>query len=296
MRWQDGRRSSNIDDRRGVGAPRGVGRRVALPATGGGCLVVVVVVGVGLLFGASPTDILQVLAQVEAPPQSQPPGPAQAPARRDDAAADFVSVVLADTEDVWTDLFRRSGSVYEKPKLVLFDGVVNSACGRASASSGPFYCPADRQVYLDTSFFRELSQNYGAPGDFAAAYVVAHEVGHHVQRITGTSGEVDRLQARASKAQANALSVRQELQADCYAGVWAHHAHQQRQVLEQGDVEEGLRAAASIGDDRLQKQSRGYTVPESFTHGTSAQRVAWFRRGLQSGDVAQCDTFSITSP
>lgn len=288
MRWQEGRRSGNIDDRRGARGG-GTGRRVALPATGGGCLIIAVVVGVGLIFGANPTDILQVLAEVDA--QQPAPAPTPPPSGRDDAAGDFVSVVLADTEDVWSELFRQGGATYQEPTLVLFDGVVQSACGRASAASGPFYCPADRQVYLDTSFFRELSQRFGAPGDFAAAYVIAHEVGHHVQRLTGVAAEVDRLQARSTEAQANALSVRQELQADCYAGVWAHHAHRQRQLLEQGDVEEGLRAAAAIGDDRLQKQSRGYTVPESFTHGTSAQRVEWFKRGLQTGDMQACDTF-----
>lgn len=292
MRWQGGRRSTNIEDRRGG---RGVGR-VAVPA-GGGCLMIIVVVGVGLLFGASPDQILQLLSEVDqAQPASQPrPRSAPQPGGQD-VAGDFVSVVLADTEDVWTQQFAARGSRYRPPKLVLFDGTVTSACGRASAASGPFYCPGDLQVYLDTSFFRELDQRFGAPGDFAAAYVIAHEVGHHIQRITGVAEQVDRLQARSTNVQANALSVRQELQADCYAGVWAHHAHKQRQLLEEGDLEEGLRAAAAIGDDRLQRMSRGTVVPESFTHGTSAQRVTWFKRGLQTGDIAQCDTFAANSP
>lgn len=266
---------------------------MALPATGGGCLVIVIVVGLGLLFGASPEEILSVLAEVETPqPAPRPqPGPGQP-----DVAGDFVSVVLADTEDVWNGLFASTGSAYREPKLVLYEDLVQSACGRQSAATGPFYCPGDEKVYLDTSFFAELSQRYGAPGDFAIAYVIAHEVGHHVQRLTGVSGQVDRLRSRASEAEANALSVRQELQADCYAGVWAHHAHAQRRVLEAGDVEEGLRAAAAIGDDRLQKQARGYAVPETFTHGTSAQRVHWFKVGLDSGDVGRCDTFANRVP
>ncbi|MFK7928159.1 MAG: neutral zinc metallopeptidase [Myxococcota bacterium] len=292
MRWQGGRKSDNIEDRRGGG--RGV-RRVAVPA-GGGCVVVVLVVGVGLLFGASPGEILQALSQVEGQqPAGRAPAP-RAPSTRDpnapDVAGDFVSVVLADTEDVWTQEFAKRGAQYRPPKLVLFSGTVSSACGRATAASGPFYCPGDLQVYLDTSFFAELDQQFGAPGDFAAAYVIAHEVGHHIQRLTGVAEQVDRLQARSGKTQSNALSVLQELQADCYAGVWAHHAHKQRQLLEQGDVEEGLRAAAAIGDDRLQRMSRGTVVPESFTHGSSAQRVEWFKRGLQGGSIEQCDTFA----
>ncbi len=277
--------------------------RVAVPATGGGCLVILVIVGLGLLFGASPEQILSVIAEVEAPPQQTAPGPsvnarpdASRPTGAPDIEGDFVSVVLADTEDVWGDLFREAGSTYREPQLVLFDGVVDSACGRQSASTGPFYCPGDLKVYLDTTFFDDLSRRYGAPGDFAAAYVIAHEVGHHVQRITGVSTQVDRLQARASQPEANALSVRQELQADCYAGVWAHHAHRQRQLLEQGDIEEGLRAAAAIGDDRLQTRSRGYAVPDTFTHGTSEQRVHWFSVGLKTGSVGACDTFAQQSP
>jgi predicted metalloprotease len=201
-------------------------------------------------------------------------------------------VVLADTEDTWEALFRRMNRVYEHPRLVLFSGAVESACGFAQAAVGPFYCPEDQKLYLDLSFFRDLRDRFGAPGDFAQAYVIAHEVGHHVQTLLGISQEVRGAQRRLSPAQANALSVMQELQADCFAGVWAHHADQSRQLLEQGDIEEGLNAAAAIGDDRLQRQGRGYVSPESFTHGTSAQRVGWFKRGIESGDVGQCETFS----
>jgi hypothetical protein len=208
-----------------------------------------------------------------------------------DEGADFVSVVLADTEDTWSALFAQAGSRYQPPKLVLFSQVVRSACGMAQSAMGPFYCPPDQAVYIDLDFYRELRDRFGAPGDFAQAYVIAHEVGHHVQTLLGTSEQVRAAQQRAGEAQANALSVRLELQADCYAGVWAHHAQRSRQVLEAGDIEEGLGAAAAIGDDRLQQQTQGRVVPESFTHGSSQQRVEWFSRGLEQGSLEGCDTF-----
>jgi len=204
---------------------------------------------------------------------------------------EFVSVVLADTEDTWQQIFRQQGATYREPTLVLFSGRVNSACGMASAAVGPFYCPGDQKLYIDLSFFHDLKVRHGAPGDFAQAYVIAHEVGHHVQTLLGISQKVQQLGRGKSRAQVNALSVRQELQADCFAGLWGYHADRSRQVLEEGDIEEALNAATAIGDDRLQKQGQGYVVPESFTHGTSRQRVEWFKRGIESGDFERCNTF-----
>jgi predicted metalloprotease len=236
-----------------------------------------------------------LLDMVTQPSDSSLPGGAAPPP--DDEASRFVRAVLADTEDVWGDQFTRAGRQYVEPTLVLFTEAVQSACGMNSAAVGPFYCPADQKVYIDLSFYRDLAARFGAPGDFAQAYVIAHEVGHHVQNLLGVSDRVYQLRRRSSEEEANALSVRQELQADCLAGVWAHHAHEQRQLLEEGDVEEGLTAAAAIGDDRLQRQAGRYVTPESFTHGTSAQRVEWFRRGMQSGSVQECDTFgSVNVP
>jgi predicted metalloprotease len=258
------------------------------PRVAGGGIGVIVLLLLALFFGVDPSLLLQQGVPEMAPEQNAPP----ATPRTDDPLRDFVSVVLADTEDTWEALFRRMNRVYEHPRLVLFSGAVESACGFAQAAVGPFYCPEDQKLYLDLSFFRDLRDRFGAPGDFAQAYVIAHEVGHHVQTLLGISQEVRGAQRRLSPAQANALSVMQELQADCFAGVWAHHADQSRQLLEQGDIEEGLNAAAAIGDDRLQRQGRGYVSPESFTHGTSAQRVGWFKRGIESGDVGQCETFS----
>jgi hypothetical protein len=261
---------------------------------GGGILLLLL--GAWLL-GVNPLTVLSVLAggggetlQLPDTGTGSEPGSAAggAPA---DAGADFVSVVLADTEDTWTELFAQSGARYAPPKLVLFTQVVRSACGTAQAAMGPFYCPLDQTVYIDLEFYRELRDRFGAPGDFAQAYVVAHEVGHHVQALLGTSEQVRAAQQRAGKAQANALSVRLELQADCYAGVWAHHANRARQVLEAGDVEEGLAAAAAIGDDRLQQQTQGEVMPEAFTHGSSKQRVEWFGRGMETGSLERCDTF-----
>ena len=282
MRWESGRRSTNVQDRRGMGG-------VAM-AGGGGIGMLILVLIISFISGQNPLELLQ---QVE---QTAPQGdaaPAGAPPA-DDPQAQMVSAVLADTEDTWRRVFRENGSTYEDPRLILFDGQVRSACGLASAAVGPFYCPGDRNVYLDLSFFRELDERFGAPGDFAQAYVVAHEVGHHVQTLLGVASRVQSARGRMSEAEANEMSVRQELQADCYAGVWGNHASR-RNWLDPGDVEEGLRAAAAIGDDRLQKRSQGYVVPESFTHGSSEQRQRWLTRGLQTGDVRQCDTFNTST-
>jgi len=282
MRWEGRGGSDNIEDRRGMRIPGG--------GTGVGCVGLLVVIVISLLTGADPRQLLGILGLVEqvAPQATQRRVPqGQAPAN--DKQAQFVGVVLKDTENTWQKVFSASGKRYREPTLVLFDGAVQSACGRASASAGPFYCPGDSKVYLDMSFFRELDQRFGAPGDFAQAYVVAHEVGHHVQNLLGLSDQVERAQQRAhSQAQANEYSVRLELQADCFAGVYGHF---NSQYLDPGDVEEGLRAAAAIGDDRLQTQARGTTAPETWTHGSSAMRVRWLKRGLESGDPASCDTF-----
>ena len=278
MRWEGGRRSTNIEDRRGLGMGT-IG--------GGGIGMLLIVLAVSCLTGTNPLALLQMAEQ--AAPQQTQEVPTGAPTN--DPAAEFVSVVLGDTEETWTRVFRSAGREYQEPVLVLFDGAVQSACGNASAASGPFYCPADRKVYLDLSFFRELDQRFGAPGDFAAAYVIAHEVGHHVQTVLGISGQVRDSQQGQSRAGANQLSVAMELQADCLAGVWGHHANR-KQLLDPGDVEEGLQAAAAIGDDRL---TRGRVSPESFTHGTSEQRARWLRQGLSSGDINSCDTFRATT-
>jgi len=265
-----------------MGVPMGV--------AGGGIGTIILVLA-ALFFGFDPSVILQ-----GDPGPQVAPGPGPAPSKVDDELREFVSVVLADTEDVWSDLFRRRNADYREPKLVLFTGAVQSACGFAQAAVGPFYCPADQKVYLDFSFFRDLRDRFGAPGDFAQAYVIAHEVGHHVQNLLGISDKVRAAQQRMGEREANQLSVRLELQADCLAGVWANQAQRSRQILEEGDVDEALKAASAIGDDRLQQQSRGYIAPDSFTHGSSAQRVEWFRRGLDSGRVEQCDTFASASP
>lgn len=253
----------------------------------------IVLVLVMLYLGQDPGVVLQSIQQnqVRTAPGDEPyqESPAEAELRM------MLATVLADTEDTWHDIFAQGGDSYEEPVLVLFSHEVQSACGGATAAVGPFYCPSDRKVYVDLSFYEDLKLRFGAPGDFAQAYVIAHEVGHHVQTLLGISEQVRSLRARASERQANALSVQQELQADCFAGIWGHHADRSRQLLEAGDIEEGLNAAAAIGDDRLQMQSRGYIAPESFTHGSSAQRVAWFKRGLESGDLATCDTFSTES-
>ncbi len=278
MRWRGGRESSNVEDRRGIG-----GGGIAI----GGGLGTLALALLAFLFGGDPRQFL------EQAPAEQPPA-ATRPGAPPDEGRQFVSVVLASTEDTWNEIFSRNRGQYREPKLVLFNGRVDSACGRATAAVGPFYCPGDEKVYIDLSFFQELKTQFRASGDFAEAYVIAHEVGHHVQNLLGTSDKVTALQQRGGEAQANRLSVMLELQADCYAGVWGYHQGR-KGVLEQGDPEEALRAASAIGDDRLQKQAQGYVVPDSFTHGTSAQRVRWFRVGLESGDVRRCDTFNTRS-
>ena len=239
-----------------------------------------------MLVGADPRQVLDLLQGQDTAPASAPAGPGI-----DDEGKDFVQAVLGSTEDAWSSIFSRAGQSYTPPRLVLFSEVVDSACGMAGSATGPFYCPADRKVYLDLSFFSELERRFGAPGDFAQAYVIAHEVGHHVQKVTGVEDRMRSAQQGVSKAEQNALSVRLELQADCYAGVWAHEAQANKPFLQQGDVEEALNAATAIGDDRLQQQARGRVVPESFTHGTSAQRVQWFTTGFKTGSVQACDTF-----
>jgi predicted metalloprotease len=263
---------------------------VAGPAVVGGGLVGFLVLIAVMLLGGDPRPIMQEMQQA-APVQQGAPAAANP---EEDERAQFVSVVLADTEDVWGEVFQQQvGKPYREPQLIMFRDQVKSACGFQSAATGPFYCPLDTKVYIDLSFFDEMKEKLGAPGDFAQAYVIAHEVGHHVQNLLGVSQQVQQLQARASKEEANELSVRLELQADFYAGVWAHLAQQNWQILEEGDIEEALQAATAIGDDRLQLQSRGMVVPESFTHGSSEQRVRWFVRGLKSGDISKGDTFSI---
>jgi predicted metalloprotease len=285
MRWRDQRRSDNVEDQRGIPA--------ASLAVGGG-LGTLVLVLVAVLFGADPRQFMQQQAAHQG--QGQGAGPGAGKARpvnpAEEEAKDFVSVVLASTEDVWSDLFTKEGMKYEKPKLRLFTGNVSTeGCGYASAAVGPFYCPADARVYLDLSFFNELRERFRAPGEFAEAYVVAHEVGHHVQNLLGISAKFDAQRRRLSETEANALSVRMELQADFFAGVWANHAQKMQNILERGDIEAGLRAATAIGDDKIQKAARGYVVPDSFTHGSSEQRVRWFRKGIQTGDINQGDTF-----
>ncbi len=281
MRWRQGRRSTNIEDRRGRKVKAGAG-------IGGGALLLIVLFV--MLTGEDPSRVVEVLNQPGAA-SSDRPAPPSGP-RADDEEFDFVRVVLASTEDTWSQLFDRSGRRYQPPVLVFFDDAVRSACGTNSAAVGPFYCPADSKVYLDLSFFRDLQNRFGAPGDFAQAYVVAHEVGHHIQNLLGISDQVHRMRSRVSQAEGNALSVKMELQADCFAGVWGYYAEN---MLERGDVEEGLRAAAAIGDDRIQRRNRGYVTPESWTHGSSEQRVRWFRRGLEQGRSDSCNTFEAGS-
>ena len=283
MRMEGREASDQVEDRRGMRIPGGRG-------TGFGCIGLILVLVISYFTGADPRQLLGLLGLVEqmAPATVEQQVPAGQPPQ-DDPQARFVAQVLKGTEEAWGQVFARGGNPYEKPVLVLFDGRVESACGLASAAVGPFYCPADRKLYLDTAFFRELSQRFGAPGDFAQAYVIAHEVGHHVQNLLGISDQVTALQQRArSQEEANDLSIRLELQADCFAGVYGHF---DQQYLEEGDVEEGLRAAAAIGDDMIQKQTQGYTAPESWTHGSADMRVRWLRQGLRSGDPASCDTF-----
>jgi uncharacterized protein len=289
MLWRGGRRSTNVEDRRGFGGGGfrggGGGRMI-----GGGFGLIAVIV-IGLLFGVDPMTLLSQLegggtgyVQQDASTQPVP---------EDDERAQFVSAVLADTEDTWGAIFSARGDTYQEPRLVLFSGRVDSACGMAAAAMGPFYCPRDQRVYIDLSFYDEMKQRFEAPGDFAQAYVIAHEVGHHVQNLFGIMNQVENATQGMSEEQQNEMSVRVELQADCFAGVWAHNANQ-RNIVEPGDVDEALNAASAIGDDRLQQQSQGRVVPDSFTHGTSAQRARWFKRGMDSGDIDTCDTFEAS--
>ena len=281
MRWRSGRRSSNIEDRRG--------QRAAPKVLGGGIGTIVVIL-IAMYFGVDPAPLLETMQSV-GPTSSSGTSPT-AEQLENDPLADMVSVVVADTEDVWTAIFAQQGQRYEAPKLVMFTGATQSACGVGQAAMGPFYCPADRKAYIDLGFYDQMKTRFNAPGDFAQAYVIAHEIGHHVQNLLGISGKVHSMKQQLSKADANALSVRLELQADCFAGVWANRADKARNILESGDVEEALNAASAIGDDTLQKNSGRGVVPESFTHGTSAQRQKWFRAGLRSGDPDMCNTFS----
>jgi predicted metalloprotease len=280
MRWDDLRRSSNIEDDRGrsFGGP---GLKLGV----GGTLLVV---AASYFFGVDPRVILGLASSV---PEQQSAGETRTGIPQDEQGQ-FIAAVLGETEDTWTAIFQSRGGQYAPPRLVLYDKAIPSACGFASSAAGPFYCPDDRKVYLDLGFFRQLAQDFQAPGQFAQAYVLAHEVGHHVQNLLGIERQVRAQRERASEAEANQLSVRLELQADCFAGVWARHADQTHHILEQGDVESGLRAAASVGDDTLQKRMQGYVVPESFTHGTSAERVGWFKRGLENGTIEGCNTFA----
>ncbi len=327
VRWRGRRESDNVEDRRGERGPsrrpfpmgRGGGLRFPFPRGGGrgrkgggvGIVGMLVIVGLMLLFGIDPRVILQGGPQPSMGPDirlpgartkpSQLPGSGTAPRARapnsqsKDDLVRFVSVVLADTEDVWNALFARMGKSYREPKLVIFSGSVRSGCGTAMSAMGPFYCPLDQKLYIDLSFYREMKTRFGADGDFAQAYVIAHEVGHHVQTLFGISEKVQRAKQRMSQRQGNAVQVRMELQADCFAGVWARLAHRAKKILEHGDIEEGLNAASAIGDDNIQRKTQGHVVPDAFTHGTSKQRVRWFKRGLDSGDIDQCDSFNAQS-
>ncbi|MDH3402656.1 MAG: zinc metallopeptidase [Acidobacteriota bacterium] len=291
MRWRGQSGSANVEDRRGGRGGMLGGRIPGGRPLGVGCGGIILVAVLALVFGADPQQLFEVLEQTQATTRQQPmPAPRQG-GEAGDELGQFASVVLADTEQTWGGIFQRSGTRYREPVMVLFSDAVRSACGFNSAATGPFYCPADGKLYLDLGFFDQLERRFGAPGDFAQAYVIAHEVGHHVQNLWGINEQVERARRQVSRAQGNELSVRMELQADCLAGVWAHHAHADRRLLEPGDVEEGLRAAAAIGDDNIQRSSGMRVQPESWTHGSSQQRVSWLRRGMETGDPDACDTF-----
>ncbi|MDW7771475.1 MAG: neutral zinc metallopeptidase [Desulfobulbaceae bacterium] len=283
MRWEKGRRSGNIEDRRS--------RRVSKGIKGGGITILLLAL-VGMYFGIDPAFILNLGSQLGS---EQTTSSEYIPTPEENELAEFVAVVLADTEDTWNNQFSLMGASYVEPKLVLFSGAVQSACGFAQSAMGPFYCPGDHKVYIDLSFYQDLKDKLNAPGDFAQAYVVAHEVGHHVQNLLGISDQVQAARGQLSEREYNQLLVRLELQADCLAGVWAHHADRTRRIVEPGDIDEALNAAGQIGDDRLQKQSTGYVTPDSFTHGTSEQRVRWFKKGFTRGDFNSCDTFAAPS-
>jgi len=284
MRWQMGRRSTNVEDRRGMSG-RGI-----VGLSGGAILLIALF---ALLTGRNPVELLQQVTPTES--MVEPSVSQEQFSAEEQQLADFSSVVLADTEDTWRVLFEGMGTTYREPTLVLFSGAVQSACGFAQSAVGPFYCPADQKVYLDLSFFEDLRATHGVSGDFAQAYVISHEIGHHVQNQLGIMEQADKLRARADEVEANEISVRLELQADFLAGVWAHHAQRSRQILEEGDIEEAMNAASQIGDDRLQMEAQGYVVPDAFTHGTAAQRSRWFLRGYKTGDISQGDTFGAAS-
>lgn len=282
MLWKDGRKSDNVEDRRDEvvsgGTKKGVG------------IVTLIVALIAMYFGVDPAVVLNHIPSGAQAPTSHSVPRAKTP--EEEQLVAFVSVVLADTEDAWQTLFKQMGKTYQEPTLVLFSGAVQSACGFADAAVGPFYCPADKKVYIDLSFYQDLKQRFHSPGDFAQAYVIAHEIGHHVQKLLGISDKVHAASAKLSEVEANKLSVKVELQADCFAGVWGNHTDKTKHILEKGDIEEALNAASNIGDDRLQKQARGQITPDSFTHGTSEQRVRWFKHGFDTGNLSQCDTFS----
>jgi predicted metalloprotease len=284
MRWRGERESDNIEDRRGMSVSRGA------KIGGVSGLGLIAIVLISMYLGIDPTVILQQVSQ-NMPSSTSTVEKSAVPAANDDARK-FVAVVLGETEDVWNDAFQKMGKTYHKPKLVLYSGAVESACGMAGSAVGPFYCPADQKVYLDLSFFEELRSRFGVSGDFAEAYIIAHEVGHHVQTLLGITQKVSEFQQRASSTEGNKISVMTELQADCLAGVWAYQTEKSRQVLEAGDIEEGLNAASAVGDDKIQKRSQGYVVPDAFTHGSSAQRVGWFKKGFEQGNFQACDTFN----
>ncbi len=299
MRWKGNRQSDNVEDARNDSS-NGGGRQGFSLGGGGLSLGTVAIALVASYFlGINPMTVLNMLSggggtvSSQAPsPVSDPTAPTQAQPPSQDPQVQFVATVLADTEDVWGAIFKQAGGTYENPKLKIFRGATSTACGKGEAAMGPFYCPGDRKVYIDLAFYDTLRDRLGAPGDFAQAYVIAHEVGHHIQNLLGTSAKLDEARGRVSKAQYNDMSVRLELQADCFAGVWANHAQRSRQIIEAGDIEEALNAASQIGDDTLQRKSQGRVVPESFTHGSSQQRVSWFKRGFESGDINQCNTFT----
>ena len=288
MKWRNRRVSNNVEDRRSSSAQRrGRGGKK-------GGIGIIVIALIGMYFGVDPQLIMGIMGGNPLTQTTSQPDPNYKPSPEQERLAQFTGVVLADTEDTWHPLFKQMGKRYQEPKLVLFTDKVRSACGHAEAAMGPFYCSGDNKVYIDLGFYQQLKKRHNAPGDFAQAYVIAHEVGHHVQNLLGTSGQVHQAQRSMSKEKGNQLSVMLELQADCYAGVWAHHTERAKQVLEQGDIEEALTAASAIGDDRLQKQARGYASPESFPHGTSQQRVRWFKTGFRQGTVESCNTFETT--
>ena len=293
MKWEGNRESDNVEDRRedgGGGGESGSGGGFGFGARGIGIGSIVIALLGGWVFGVNPLTILSLLSGGSPPAHVQQQRPANRPPA-DDQMAKFVSTVLADTEDVWTDVFSKGGASYVKPRLVLFRGATQTACGQGQAAMGPFYCPGDQKVYIDLGFYETLKNRLGAPGEFAQAYVIAHEVGHHVQNLLGISAKMDQMRGRVNKVEYNVLSVKLELQADCFAGVWAHNANNARHIIENGDVESAMNAAAKIGDDALQRANGGAVVPESFTHGTSAQRQHWFDTGYQTGSVKACDTF-----